>query len=129
MLISSRSLRKRFAQAMAALLLLAALAPAVGRAVMVVQGQLAPWSVLCSSPVAAAAQPNPGKAAGQGLGEMADHCQFCVHRADVQAPPPALPPALVAAGLSHTVPSLFLAAPQPLFAWASAQARAPPVLA
>lgn len=125
----NHALRQRFAQALAALLLLAALAPAVGRAVMVVQGNLAPWSVLCSSPVAAAGQAGSGKAAGQGLGEMADHCQFCVPRADLQAPPPALPQAVVATGLSHAVPQLFLAAPQPLFAWASAQARAPPVLA
>jgi hypothetical protein len=56
----------------------------------------------------------------------ADHCPLC----GLQAAAPALPPAaangLPLLNLSHALPTLFLAAPRPLFAWRATQPRAPP---
>jgi hypothetical protein len=56
-----------------------------------------------------------------------DHCPAC----SAQAAPAAILPATLAALLlpapSEPVPPLFLHAPRPLFAWTSAQPRAPPL--
>jgi hypothetical protein len=56
-----------------------------------------------------------------------DHCPFCLMHGDGHgmAPPSALA-ALPPSRLSHALPSLFLSAPRPLNAWATALARAPP---
>ncbi len=55
-----------------------------------------------------------------------EHCPFCGLSAQA-APPPAEPaPLQVHAGGSER-PLLFLRAPRPLFNWAPAQARAPPL--
>ncbi|OYT85553.1 MAG: hypothetical protein CFE46_17560 [Burkholderiales bacterium PBB6] len=57
-----------------------------------------------------------------------DHCPLC--GLGGQAPlPPSAPPtdALATPALSHAVPRLFLQAHRPLFAWAAAQPRAPPL--
>ena len=59
-----------------------------------------------------------------------DHCPLCGLGAQAPALPPAQPlPLLDDHGLSQALPSLFLQAPRPLFAWASAQPRAPPLTA
>jgi hypothetical protein len=55
-----------------------------------------------------------------------EHCPFCSAQA---APAAILPPTLsvlLLPALSEPVSPLFLHAPRPLFAWTSAQPRAPP---
>jgi hypothetical protein len=119
-----KNLRRCWIWAVAALLVLSTLTPAIGRTLAFAQGHLAPWSVLCASPVSPALQ--DGTQPGD-MGGMGDHCPWCMHRADGAAPPP---PALAAnldlLHLSFAVPRLFLQAPRPLFAWSAAQPRAPP---
>ena len=53
------------------------------------------------------------------------YCSLCGHLAALPPASPSMLPPLVA---QAAVPSLFLQAPRTLFAWASAQPRAPPVL-
>jgi hypothetical protein len=58
---------------------------------------------------------------------QAGHCPFCAtFGADAALPPPAAITIAFAAG-DQPVPPLYLLAPRPLFAWASAQPRAPPI--
>jgi hypothetical protein len=65
---------------------------------------------------------------GQAAKHM-EHCPLCSLSAAAMAwrqPAPAVAEPL---GLGQALPALFLHAPRPLFAWASAQPRAPPALA
>lgn len=106
------------ARVMLFILVGAALAPGVSRALALVQGQLAPWSVVCSAPTGEPA--DDGHAARHQL----EHCAWCqLHQAQMAPPATMLLPA---PALQHAVPPLFLHAPRPLPAWATAQARAPP---
>ena len=104
---------------------LVALAPGVSRAAAFVQGQIAPWSVVCSA---------MGQADAGGMGDLAttlkqltEHCPACTLQADGAALPPSDAPAWLPPELGTALPRLFLQAPRPLHAWASAQPRAPPL--
>jgi Protein of unknown function (DUF2946) len=55
-----------------------------------------------------------------------EHCPFCLTPGPVLGLPAADPLVGLLAGLSDAPPSAFLAAPRRLYAWASAQPRAPP---
>jgi len=115
-------LRRRIAWVMLIALVVAAMAPGISRALAFAQGQLAPWSVLCSA---------PGEAPMQGDQEprhLLEHCAWCSLHGSTLAPPPA-PTVLQLADLGQVVPPLFLHAPRLLPAWAAAQARAPPLVA
>lgn len=86
------------------------------------------WADICS-PLGLRA---PGMADGAGGSAPAmpvvihlDHCALCGIAAHM-APPPALVGALPVPSRWADRPPLFLQAPRPLFAWASAQPRAPP---
>lgn len=65
--------------------------------------------------------------APQGL----DHCPICVLQAAGGSTPPSAAPAALALALAAApaMPALFLVAPRPLFAWASAAPRGPPAAA
>lgn len=54
------------------------------------------------------------------------HCPWCSAYAAAMGMPPSPLVPWQAPLTGRVLPSLFLAAPEPLFAWASAQARAPP---
>lgn len=109
-------------------MVLATLAPGISRAKAFVDGESAPWAVVCSVlPAAASAGGTDGQAEKAG-GVMGEHCPFCMPRADALAPPPALPPMALGAVATDDPPPLFLQAPRPLHAWCSAQPRAPPAL-
>lgn len=103
------------------------LAPGVTRWVKASQGLVA-WAEICSATVRVdAGTSEAGPSTGSPASSMAlgDHCPWCVAGggwapAEVHVEP--LPAA-------HTTrPPLFYQAPTPLFAWASAQPRAPPNL-
>jgi hypothetical protein len=49
-----KNIRRCWIWAVAALLVLSTLTPAIGRSLAFAQGNLAPWSVLCASPVSPA---------------------------------------------------------------------------
>lgn len=103
-----------------------ALAPGITRWVRASQG-VDGWAGICSVAVQADGQAASGQAGGQTSSmALGDHCPWCVAGggwapAEVHVEP--LPAAV------GTHPPLFYRAPAPLFAWTSAQPRAPPVLA
>jgi len=71
-----------------------------------------------------------GKSTDEGSGTHAlKHCPYCSTHTTVLGLPPAAPAGLTLDILAFHVPELFLAAPRTLFAWASAQPRAPPLIA
>lgn len=71
-------------------------------------------------------QGQPGS--GHPMGDVG-HCPFCFLQGHAVALPSQPAVALAPAGLRFEMPSLFLQARHPLHAWASAQARAPPLSA
>ncbi|MDB5805399.1 MAG: hypothetical protein JWN73_2721 [Betaproteobacteria bacterium] len=117
---------RRFAAWLATFaILLAALAPAVSHAMAAVRGG-ASWVEVCTA---------TGPALVKVAGEQApvkdsapshfDHCPFCFTHTGAAGLPPAVAAVPVVTGAT-ALPELFLRAPRPLFAWAAAQARAPP---
>ncbi|MDO9235493.1 MAG: DUF2946 domain-containing protein [Aquabacterium sp.] len=124
---SYRSLPRWITWLAVAVILFAALAPAVSHWVRVSQGSqpsLFQSAEVCSVQVAVGASKQPSS---EPQGEHAwAHCPFCLIHADALVPPTglALIPALALA--DSLVPMLFWHAPRTLFAWAPSQARAPP---
>lgn len=106
-------------------LVLTLLAPTVSRAMAYVQGEVAPWGVICSV--------NEAQADGHSssptipVAHVLDHCPFCSLHSDASGMPPVFLPVVAPSTLAHALPSLFLQAPRTLHAWAPAQARAPPL--
>ena len=86
------------------------------------QGNLAPWSVVCTSPTDAPMAP------ADDARHLLEHCAWCHLQHQLLAPPPAAM-AMHSPALRDVVPKLFPQAPRPLPTWATAQARAPPTLA
>lgn len=64
-----------------------------------------------------------------GTAPQLDHCPLCVLAAHAAGLPPSVSVAQPLTGLRHEVPALFLQSARPLFAWHTAQPRAPPLLA
>jgi hypothetical protein len=118
-----RSHRRRIAWVMLITLVMAALLPSLSRAAAFVQGDLAPWSVVCAAPDASA-DPAAAPADAQHLLE---HCPLCLLQAGGMGLPPEVQQGLLPVALGHAVPRLFLRAPRPLHSWSSAQPRAPPL--
>ena len=110
-------------------MLLAALAPAVTSALAASRDQHVRWTAVCTADGARLVAV-PTDADGVPVApksHQADHCPFCApFGADAAFPPPAAVTIAFAAS-EPPVPPLFLLAPRPLFAWASAQPRAPPI--
>lgn len=68
-----------------------------------------------------------GKTSPDGASPM-ERCPVCpLHQGSTALPPAPLLSWLPDSRLAHALPQLFLSAPRPLFAWAPAQARAPPL--
>lgn len=63
------------------------------------------------------------------MASMMERCSYCAIHAAVPALPPAPLSWRLNESLSFELPRLFYLAPRPLFAWASALARAPPASA
>ena len=109
--------------------LMAALAPSISHAI----GLTMPpsWTEICST-VGTKRVPVDGdfapKSHSPGAMNHLEHCPYCSLHLDAGALPPVpseLPLPLV---LAHEVPAAFLHADRTLSVWASAQARAPPIL-
>ncbi|MBL8315367.1 MAG: DUF2946 domain-containing protein [Rubrivivax sp.] len=119
--------------ALVAMLALAML-PTVSRAMASAQGDGGGWVEVCTAQgmVRMALEgtaddlPHGPASPGSASGHL-DHCPYCSLSAHAVGLPPAPPPALgLSAGAGH-LPPLFLLAPRTLFAWSSAQPRAPPL--
>jgi hypothetical protein len=54
------------------------------------------------------------------------HCAFCSSHTTALGMPPAAPASMFVPALRPGLPELFLKSPRPLFAWSTAQPRAPP---
>ncbi|WP_454908801.1 DUF2946 domain-containing protein [Variovorax gossypii] len=71
----------------------------------------------------AAAEPSKSK---QTDDHARAHCPYCSSHAVQLGLPPATSPVLFVPTLHYGLPALFLAAPRAVFAWSTAQPRAPP---
>jgi hypothetical protein len=108
-------------------ILMAALAPAISHALGAEDG--APWIEVCSSVGAKWVQLEDGstnQAPGPGDGHAFEHCPYCSLHANAVAIPATLLVVAWVEPVSAFLPVAFLAAPRTLFAWTSAQPRAPP---
>jgi len=113
-------------------ILLSALAPVISHAV---QADVpAGWAEICSVTGAKlvrlsdmGSDLSDGSQPESSQGHTYKHCPYCAMHSDDLAPPPAPQLELQIPELGQTLPTLFLHAPRTLFAWASAQPRAPPL--
>lgn len=91
------------------------------------------WAEICSAQgtrlILSVERADDGPAHDSQGAHLFGHCPWCALHASSFAPPPvpALAPHVPA--LRHVTPTLFLAAPAPLFAWRSPQPRGPPLTA
>ncbi len=106
-------------------LVLTLLAPTVSRAMAYVQGEVAPWGVICSVDDKTMSEQSRNPSAP--VAHVLDQCPYCSLQSDATGLPPAAMAQVVPSVLAHAVPALFLRAPRTLHAWSSAQARAPPL--
>ncbi|MBI5255495.1 MAG: DUF2946 domain-containing protein [Burkholderiales bacterium] len=106
-------------------LVLATLAPGMARALAHLNGDAQAMAQVCS----AYSQPrgNGPAAPGTDAAHLLAHCPFCALHTDTLGMPPAAAACALPPALREAVPPLLLHAPNTLFAWAPAQARAPPV--
>ncbi len=128
---ASRPALARLAWIVSFTILLAALLPTLSHAVM--QDRAGSLADICSATGARVVMLSSGDTAatddGQGEKSSAASSMNCPYCTLHHGAPALLPPALAVqppAALGFEVPHLFLSAPRPLFAWASARARAPP---
>lgn len=127
-------LTQRFAAWAACLaILMAALAPSISHALSAARGANISWMEICSvsgtrlvkaaiDQVDAAPSSSPSE---KGL--TSGHCPFCSTHAASLGLPPAVWPAFPVVVSSAVLPSLFYQSPSPLYIWATAQSRAPPL--
>lgn len=104
-------------------MLLAGFAPALAHALApdVRAGMLA--GEICTTAGAAMS-----KADQDGAGIHLQHCPDCYTHGAAAGLPPLHPFSLPMLNVAGRAPSLFYQSPAPLFVWASAQSRAPPLL-
>lgn len=107
--------------------LLASLAPSIAQTLQ--RGAPGGWTEVCTvsgSKIVAVDGAQNDSAPPAPAEHLLQHCPFCSLHVTAIGPPPAplSLPALVRFGFA--VPELMLVAPRTLFAWASAQPRAPP---
>ncbi len=113
-------------------ILLNALAPSISHAISASAGQTAAWAEICSVDGARLvavgtdhAQSPDGSPSPQA--QPSAHCPFCSPHAGTFALPAAAMTLPVPIAGARLLPSLFYRSPQPLFSWAAANPRAPPV--
>lgn len=106
-----------------------ALVPSMSRALAAGDAS-GPWAEFCSvtgiQPLSNGAPSDSGPE--QNNGKHFEHCPLCSHHGGMLGLPPAPTTTLAVLVEAVSAPRLFYRAPRPLFAWASAQPRAPPVL-
>jgi Protein of unknown function (DUF2946) len=110
-------------------ILLMALVPAISHAVR--PDAPTGWAEICSVtgaklvPLDDTATSEPGS--GEPQVQALEHCPYCSLHSSALGMPPTPPAGLALMTLAFEHPELFWLAPRTLFAWASAQPRAPPL--
>lgn len=110
-----------------------AMLPTVSRAMASAQGDGSGWIEVCTAQGmmrmaldgATGDLPSGPVPPGSASGHL-DHCPYCSLTAQAVGLPPAPPLAPDLSACAGHLPPLFLLAPRTLFAWSSAQPRAPP---
>ncbi len=120
--------RRRFGAWVLVLLVWGLLSPGLSVALAAAQGDYGLFQEVCRTSAASAARSGTEQAPGGDALAMltAGHCASCHSTLPDLAPPPLVPALVANTELSQTAPSLFWQAPQTLFAWRQAPARAPP---
>lgn len=121
-------------------ILLGALAPTISHALVRAGGEGTRWVEVCTISglklVAIDADRGAGRGAGIGADEdgqggsgllATEPCPYCATHADNFGLPPALGMSLARVRIPDSLPPLYYHAPRPLYAWAAAHARAPPL--
>lgn len=106
-----------------------ALAPTISHALAHATGTSA-WAEVCTpqgTKLVALDEAGSGPVTPAAGGGHLDHCPLCGLGSSPVAPPPVMVPVTLLIDLGNATPPLFLRAPRPLFAWAAAQPRAPPL--
>lgn len=108
--------------------LLGALMPAVGRAMVAAGDSSGHWLEICTAMGVERIAVTDGSDEPDGSPAEASavHCPYCLTHAGSFALPPVELPAFAVTGGADVLPTLFFLAPRPLFAWASSRSRAPP---
>lgn len=110
-------------------MLMAALAPSISHALSDPGNTRSLWTEICSTAGLKLVRVDLAQAEAPAHGEPAsafEHCPFC----QPQGSMPALLPAAIVLPVTlagFPIPSLYYQSPRPLFVWAGAQSRAPPV--
>lgn len=111
-------------------ILLAALAPSLTHSVATAKGD--GWIEVCSSTgsklIQVGSQHLPEQSDPAEKGSKLDHCAYCFTPSGPAAPPPSAESVLPAISGKQPQPPLFYQSPRPLFVWAAAHSRAPPVI-
>ena len=131
--MSVKSATKRTTAAMAMLaVLMAALAPSISHALVAWRSNPAAWlEEICTEQGGQRISGDSSREAGGhgGHGIPFEHCPFCLTHAGSFGLPPSSSIAIPIVEGDPLIPSLFFRSPRPLFAWATAQPRAPPLAA
>ena len=109
-------------------ILLNALAPSISYALNARTERASPTTEICRAGMKMASPSPMHHTSGKTDAPGAKHCPFCLpHAGSFALPPPSVPCCALAAG-HDLFPSLFYLSPQPLFSWAAANPRGPPLL-
>lgn len=130
--MSSAARRRLFSWIACSAVLLNALAPGVSHALAAWKGDRAAWSQICSVAGVRWVQADDDLAIDQELPADAmkggmEHCPFCLTHAGSVGLMPPIEFSFDASGGHDLLPILFYVSPRPLFNWAAAHPRAPPV--
>ena len=113
-------------------ILLASLAPSVSHALALAKGGSYSWMEICSTAgakfVKVTDNQNPTSFPIKKTTTHFEHCPFCLTHAGLDGLPPTATFSLPVIPNSSQHPFLFYQAPYPLFAWTTAQSRAPPLV-
>lgn len=113
-------------------ILVAAFAPSISHAISTAKSPGLGWVQVCSHNgtklVKVANKQNPASSTPAGKGAHVEHCSFCFTHGGSIGLPPTAGFILPLADGEQSLPSLYYQSPRPLFIWASAQSRAPPVV-
>jgi len=132
----TRRVHRRLTAWLAALALLCSgLLPVLSHAVVASSGPGQGWVEVCTVSGMAWVQQADGDADSSGLSSTPGtdlsmaRCDWCATHSPTTGLPPVAASALVLPLAGTDVPPAFLHAPRPLFVWASAHSRAPPLSA
>ena len=130
---ANRKIRRFIAWIASLSILLVAFAPSMSHAVASAGGGDASWMEICSSAgtrsrlVQVDDEHKPASSLPVQKAMQFEHCFFCFTHAGSFGLPPSTQIALSVLKGKPVLPSLYYQSPQPLFVWAAAHSRAPPV--